>query len=46
MDTSSKENAHLFHKNSAQPAGGPSFTVGYPSTEEARPCCGKLKVQL
>uniref|UniRef100_A0A8I6GJ93 Solute carrier organic anion transporter family member n=1 Tax=Rattus norvegicus TaxID=10116 RepID=A0A8I6GJ93_RAT len=46
MDTSSKENAHLFHKNSAQPAGGPSFKAGYPSTEEARPCCGKLKVFL
>ncbi|GAB1291398.1 Solute carrier organic anion transporter family member 1C1 [Apodemus speciosus] len=46
MDTSSKENAHLFHKNSAQPAGGPSFKVGHPSTEEARSCCGKLKVFL
>ncbi|XP_052575528.1 solute carrier organic anion transporter family member 1C1 isoform X6 [Peromyscus californicus insignis] len=46
MDTSSKKNAHLFHKNPARPVRSQSFKVGYPSPEEARPCCGELKVFL
>ncbi|XP_036036608.1 solute carrier organic anion transporter family member 1C1 isoform X5 [Onychomys torridus] len=46
MDTSSKKNAHLFHKNPARPVRSQSLKVGHPSPEEARPCCGELKVFL
>ncbi|XP_059112975.1 solute carrier organic anion transporter family member 1C1 isoform X4 [Peromyscus eremicus] len=46
MDTSSKKNAHLFHKNPARPVRSQSLKVGCPSPEEARPCCGELKVFL
>uniref|UniRef100_A0A8C8U170 Solute carrier organic anion transporter family member n=1 Tax=Peromyscus maniculatus bairdii TaxID=230844 RepID=A0A8C8U170_PERMB len=47
MDTSSKKNAHLFHKNPARPVRSQSLKVGNPSPEEARrPCCGELKVFL
>ncbi|XP_026643700.1 solute carrier organic anion transporter family member 1C1 isoform X2 [Microtus ochrogaster] len=46
MDTSSKKNAHLFHKNPSGPVRRQSLKAGCPSPEEARPCCGKLKVFL
>ncbi|XP_049991361.1 solute carrier organic anion transporter family member 1C1 isoform X2 [Alexandromys fortis] len=46
MDTSSKKNAHLFHKNPSRPVRRQSLKAGCPSPEEARPCCGKLKVFL
>ncbi|ERE65983.1 solute carrier organic anion transporter family member 1C1 isoform X1 [Cricetulus griseus] len=46
MDTSSKKNSHLFHKTPARPVRRQSLKVGCPSPEEARPCCGELKVFL
>lgn len=45
MDTSSKKNSHLFHKTPARPVRRQSLKVGCPSPEEARPCCGELKVE-
>uniref|UniRef100_A0A8C6QHF7 Solute carrier organic anion transporter family member n=1 Tax=Nannospalax galili TaxID=1026970 RepID=A0A8C6QHF7_NANGA len=46
MDTSSKENVQLFHKNSARPVGRTSFKMEYPSSKKTQPCCGELKAFL